>query len=1315
MSLRSTSLRWRVIVTIAGISLLLLGPAFTYLGLRYRDSYRQAYWGEGDLVTLQIQQIVETVLPYVVTLKDAPGLDLLLRDIAQEVPEFDFLAIVDSTGRVIVHSRPGHTGERMADLTSLKGVGYPSRRNVAGKDLYIISRALPKTGNESHTLYVVVAEDANVVDPWWLGLIPILLIPLFITVLVFLLHRSIDHLVLQPLFRLAEGVAVVAGGDLSHEIVMHRNDEFGVVAQEFNEMARRLRDVVSELERRVEERTIVLQQRTRQLEAVGRVTQESLRVHDVRSLLNVAVQAISEKFEFYHTGIFLLDDTGTWAVLRAASSEGGLRMLAHGHRLRVGTEGIVGYVAQTGVPRIALDVGQDAVWFDNPDLPMTRSEVALPLIVEGKVSGVLDVQSEREYAFKEEELDVLQLMADQVAIALYNVRLLEKMEGALEELREVQEDYSRRGWARVGKQLRSLAYEYDRVEVSPVPPMPVPPDLKEGRVAHKIVMDGGSPVLMQSMKAGDRVLGYLSLIDPERIWTPEEFELMQGVSEQVASALETARLFEESQRTARQQSLISNVLQLAASPDLTPEQIPVEIARELAHGLGMAVALFTFPITGIPLVHPYTILDPDGEAIQLFPHDFTLSPADHVFFQGMTQPELGPMTSLLESVDMVGTSGPIYNLLKQYDFEQVLYVPLRHGGTLNGFIALIQQKDAPPFGPATRDLAMSLSSQISVVMDNLKLSAETRRRAQDLERLYHASIQMITIRDVRELLEMASQTSIEVFNAARAVTYLKQEGSDRYLEGHAAQSEIWLERYPVLQPHAGGLTERIIESGESLLIHDNRQHDRIRSLRAAEAGLLSAMVVPLVIGGENLGVLYVSGTQVAQFTQDDLHLLEFLAAQVSAAVQNALQIEKTERALEVVEVQARYRSGVSQAVSLLAQDGTQALPEILGLLGELTEFDRTFYAESKQDDQGPYWRISAGWVAEGYTSVMDTPILSHLPTDAFPFVVEKLQRGDALQGLVADLPERARELLAGLGFNSILFLPVIEESSIPGFLGFAHHGTPRFLADTEISALRTVTAALSNTLARERLFRQVQASLSAQEQLYEASAELNRAQTYDDVLKAMMNHTVLGDNPINVAILYFSRPWIGDEVPEWSIVLTRWSRLPNERVRPRYRLSQYPSVTRLLHKDVPTLIEDVESNPIMDEAARTLYSKYFQATSTIFIPLVASGRWVGYINGIYPERTKFPEDEVRKLMNLSGLAAVTVQNIHQLRTIETRARRERMIREINARIQAAPDVPGVLQTVVRELGKVFGTERNVIRFQAPEESEARQERKSDSE
>ncbi|HIE37864.1 MAG TPA: GAF domain-containing protein, partial [Anaerolineae bacterium] len=135
-------------------------------------------------------------------------------------------------------------------------------------------------------------------------------------------------------------------------------------------------------------------------------------------LLDRAVNLIRERFGFYHAGIFLLDERGEYAVLRAATSEAGRRMLERGHKLKVGEVGIVGYVTSTGQPRIVLDVDTDAIHFKNPLLPETRSELALPLRVGDRIIGALDVQSVQEAAFDEEDVAILQTMADQLAVAI---------------------------------------------------------------------------------------------------------------------------------------------------------------------------------------------------------------------------------------------------------------------------------------------------------------------------------------------------------------------------------------------------------------------------------------------------------------------------------------------------------------------------------------------------------------------------------------------------------------------------------------------------------------------------------------------------------------------------------------------------------------------------------------------------------------------------------------------------------------------------------------------------------------------------------
>ncbi|MBN1889564.1 MAG: GAF domain-containing protein [Thermoflexales bacterium] len=183
---------------------------------------------------------------------------------------------------------------------------------------------------------------------------------------------------------------------------------------------RALADSSQEMERRVTHLALIIEQ----LKAAAQVSRAALSVYDLDALLSQVTRMMNELFGFYHLGIFLLDEAGEYAVLRATNSEGGQHMLAKGHKLKVGAQGIVGYVTSTGQARIALDVGADAVHFKNPLLPETRSEMALPLKVGERIIGALDVQSRHESAFDEDNITVFHMMADQLAITIENARLL---------------------------------------------------------------------------------------------------------------------------------------------------------------------------------------------------------------------------------------------------------------------------------------------------------------------------------------------------------------------------------------------------------------------------------------------------------------------------------------------------------------------------------------------------------------------------------------------------------------------------------------------------------------------------------------------------------------------------------------------------------------------------------------------------------------------------------------------------------------------------------------------------------------------------
>jgi GAF domain-containing protein/HAMP domain-containing protein len=418
--------------------------------------------------------------------------------------------------------------------------------------------------------------------------------PLFVSALlvgaavVFLTIRNVTAGVVQ----LTGAAGRLAEGSFEERIPIVRRDELGQLAQSFNAMAEELQSAYGKLEQEVAERTRDLTQRTAQLEAAAHVARDAAEIRDPAKLLQETVELISERFGFYHAGIFLLDEQHNAALLRAASSEGGRRMLARGHQLGVGETGIVGYVAGTGEPRIALDVGQDAQFFDNPDLPETRSEMAVPLKVRGQVIGVLDVQSEAAQAFSEEDVAMLQTLADQVAVALENARLLVQSQAALEATRRAYGELSREAWVQLLRARSGQAHRSTNAGVTSLRndqwSLEAEQAWLEGRTIQSS-QDGPDAryTLVVPIRIRDDVIGVLDTYKASGAgeWTAEEIELLETLANQLSAALESAQLYESVQRRAAQEQLSAEIGgQLRGSLD--PDAILKMMVRELGHSLG---------------------------------------------------------------------------------------------------------------------------------------------------------------------------------------------------------------------------------------------------------------------------------------------------------------------------------------------------------------------------------------------------------------------------------------------------------------------------------------------------------------------------------------------------------------------------------------------------------------------------------------------------------------------------------------------------------------------------------------------------------
>jgi GAF domain-containing protein len=368
-----------------------------------------------------------------------------------------------------------------------------------------------------------------------------------------------------------------------------------------------LEDLTANLEKRVNDRTAELEtankqtsRRATQLQAITELSEAIAQLQDLGELFNSTVNLISARFGFYHVGIFLIDSDRDNAIMQASNSVGGQKMLARGHRLKLGT-GVVGFTAQTGQPRIALDVGADAVFFNNPDLPTTRSEVALPLKSRGETIGVLDVQSTEPGAFSNEDLQVLVALANQVSIALENARLLTETRAALAQVQEVYDEFTRAEWSRATAKAEQAGFRYQTGRIEMLEASLNTPEIVSAVKTGEVVLNQANTseekrsTIAVPVKLRGEVIGILHIEsnDSSRTWQADDVSLVEAVAERAAFALENARLFQDARRRAAKERLISEAT-TKISGALSVENILQTTAQELERVLGGSEVLIQF-------------------------------------------------------------------------------------------------------------------------------------------------------------------------------------------------------------------------------------------------------------------------------------------------------------------------------------------------------------------------------------------------------------------------------------------------------------------------------------------------------------------------------------------------------------------------------------------------------------------------------------------------------------------------------------------------------------------------------------------------
>lgn len=369
----------------------------------------------------------------------------------------------------------------------------------------------------------------------------------------------------QSITELRQGVARISGGDLAYKLDVRTGDEIEELGDEFNKMAGELADVINSLEQRVIDRTHGLQ-------AAADVSRATTALLDPEELQNRVVNLVRQRFNLYYVGLFLVDENRRFAVLRAGTGEAGQEMLAQGHRLEVGGESMVGQCVARAEACIALDVGVEAGRFDNPLLPETRSEMALPLRSRGRVVGVMTAQSVEESAFDEADIAVMQTMADQVAVALDNALLFAKTQTALEEMAVAQRRYLGQAWVEYAQIAEKTDYETVYPGVAPLGDA-VLPEIRRMVEQQGVTMlagteaslrgepgETGYSALVAPIALRGEIIGALGIhADDARQWSADDVALIEAIAERMAMAADNLRLLDATQRRAVREQLTGEI------------------------------------------------------------------------------------------------------------------------------------------------------------------------------------------------------------------------------------------------------------------------------------------------------------------------------------------------------------------------------------------------------------------------------------------------------------------------------------------------------------------------------------------------------------------------------------------------------------------------------------------------------------------------------------------------------------------------------------------------------------------------------------
>jgi GAF domain-containing protein/response regulator RpfG family c-di-GMP phosphodiesterase len=798
------------------------------------------------------------------------------------------------------------------------------------------------------------------------------------------------------------------------------------------------------------------QYRAALLQTSAEVSQVATSTLELGLLLPQTVELIRDRFGFYHVSIYLVDNYRKYAVIEASTGKIGQQLLNIKHRLEVGGKSVVGSATKSGKPSLATDVAPHAVQFNNPLLPETHSEIALPLIARSRIIGALDVLSTKRGAFGESETAILQSMADQLANAIEAARSYQASQQALEDISKVHEYYLREQWASyLAEQQQATHYRFtaDRLfrAVEPGPedqikqvinskqpilqprfaqPTPAPdtPGFDNAAEASTLV----APLILD-----EAVIGAIDLELPggNQVIDEDTLDIIQAVTRQAAQAIESVRQFEQTQAAREEAEALYQVGRvLVATQD----------ESEMLHAvLGSMLSILGLKQGGILFIEENGKF---GALHALFENGQPAQPGLRFPIEGNASYEQIISTKHPVVIEDF-TTDPRVASVREMNITRglvsLLLVPIIIDDRVVGALGADSVGYKHVFTEREVNLASAMADQLALLLQNRRLLEDAKQRALQLQTSAEVSQVATSILDQDLILSQAVELIRERFGFYHVQIFLideAQQFAKLYKSTGVAGQKLLALNYKVAvgsQSVIGQVTDQrksiVIRgenlSGSSLLYHRNEFLPETRA----------ELAIPLQVGEVLIGALDVQSSDSKAFSSDEISMLEILAAQLATAIQNARafaeQQQTAERLKEIDKLKTQFLANMSHELRTPLNSIIGFSRVILkGIDGPLTELQKTDLTSIHNSGQHllslinnilDLSKIEAGKMELNFEEIELAPIIKSVVSTALALVKDKpvsllSDIPDNLPTVWAD-PTRMRQIILNLVSNACKF------------------------------------------------------------------------------------------------------------------------------------------------------------------------------------------------------------------------------------------------------------------------------------------------------